>query len=101
MIRRRLNSGAFAGAHDTAMASAKTLVFGAMAIACALATAFFTFFSVQLVYAALTFEGEGSLGHVGMFIGAGLYPLLAFFFAGCTYLAWRRVRRPPLTPPPA
>jgi hypothetical protein len=82
------------------MPSAKKFIFGAIAVGCALATTFFTVFGVQLVYAALTFEGDGSLGHVGMYIAAGLYPLLAFFFAGCTYLAWRKVR-PPLTPPPA
>lgn len=77
------------------MPSPKSLIFGSLALACALATAFFTFFGVQLVYAALTFDGEGSLGHVGMFIAAGLFPLLAFFFGSCTYLAWRKVRRPP------
>lgn len=76
------------------MLTPKSLVFGALALACALATAFFTYFGVQLVYAALTFDGEGSLGHVGMFIAAGLFPLLAFFFGGCTYLAWRKVRPP-------
>lgn len=77
------------------MSSAKTLLFGAITVGCALATGFFAFFGVQIVYAALTLEGEGSLGHVGLFIAAGLYPLLAFFFAGCTYLAWRAVRGPP------
>jgi hypothetical protein len=82
------------------MSSLKILIYGALTAACALATAFFAFFGVQLVYAALTFEGEGSLGHVGMFIAAGLYPLLAFFFGGCTYLAWRKVRQPPHAAPP-
>lgn len=73
------------------------LIFGLVAVACALATAFFAYFGAQIVYAALTFEGEGSLGHVGLFIGAGLYPLLAFFFGACTYLAWRKARKPPAT----
>lgn len=72
-----------------------TLLFGALMLLCGVATVFFVYFGVQLVYAALTFHGDGSLGHVGMFIAAGLYPLLGLFFAGCTYLAWRRVRRPP------
>ena len=76
-------------------------LFGSLTVLCGLATAFFTWFGVQLVYAALTFKGDGSLGHVGMFIAAGLYPLLAFFFAGCTYLAWRRFRPPPTPTPPA
>jgi hypothetical protein len=67
-----------------------------------LATAFFTFFGVRLVWAALTFEGEGSLGHVGMFIAAFLFPLLAFLVAGLTFLAWKRgFRTPPQTPPTA
>lgn len=72
-----------------------TLLFGALMLLCGVATAFFVYFGVRLVYAALTFHGDGSLGHVGMFIAAGLYPLLGLFFAGCTYLAWRRVRQPP------
>ena len=81
------------------MASAKVLAFGAIGIACAMATAFFTFFGAQLVYAALTFDGEGSLGHVGMFMAAGLFPLLAFFYGGCTFLAWRKIRKQPHAPP--
>lgn len=72
-----------------------------MAIVCSLATLFFSFFGIRLIYAALTFKGEGSLGHVGMFIAAGLYPLLAFFFAGCTYLAWRSIRHARIGLPPA
>lgn len=80
------------------MGQLKALAFGALMIACGIATAFFTYFGVRLVHAAVTFEGEGSLGHVGMFIAAGLYPLLAFFFAGCTYLAWRSMRRSIRTP---
>jgi hypothetical protein len=74
------------------MTSAKALLFRLLAIACAAACAFFTFFGVQVVYASLTFEGEGSLGHVGMYIGAFVFPLLAFLFGGFTYLAWRKVR---------
>lgn len=66
------------------------LFFRLLALLCGAATAFFAFYGVQLVYAAAAFDGEGSLGHVGMFIAAGLFPLLAFFFGGCTYLAWRR-----------
>lgn len=58
-----------------------------------MAAAFFAFYGAQLVYAALTFDGEGSLGHVGMFIAAGLFPLLAFVFGGCTFLAWRKIRK--------
>jgi hypothetical protein len=76
------------------------VIFGALAAGCALAATFFAFFGVQLVYAALTFDSEGSLGHVGMFVAAGLFPLLAFIFGGCTYLAWRKMRRPPHPPPP-
>lgn len=79
----------------------KRAVFRGLLAVCALATAFFTYFGVQLVYAAITFDGEGSLGHVGMFIAAGLFPLLALFFGGCTYLAWRSLRRPSGDLPPA
>jgi hypothetical protein len=52
------------------MCSPKTIAFATLAAVSALVTAFFTFFAVQLVYTALTFEGEGSLGHVGMYIAA-------------------------------
>ena len=75
----------------------RSLFFGTLALLCGIATAFFTFFGVRIVHAVLTFEGEGSLGHVGMYVAAGLFPLLAFFFAGCTYLAWRSLRPPPST----
>lgn len=64
-----------------------------IALACAVGTAFFAYYGVQLVYAVLTFEGEGSLGHVGMNIAAALFPLLAVLFGACTYLAWRAAKR--------
>lgn len=64
------------------------------------ATAFFAFYGTQLVYAALTFEGEGSLGHVGMYIAAGLFPLLALLFGGLTFLAWRAASSGPSGLPP-
>ena len=75
------------------ISSVKVFLFRLLAIACGTACAFFSVFGVQLVYAALTFKGEGSLGHVGMYIAAFVFPLLALLFAGCTYLAWRRARR--------
>lgn len=67
----------------------------------AVTTLFFAYFGVQLVYHAVTFEGEGSLGHVGMYIAAGLYPLLGFLCGGITILAWRAFRRRRAGPPPA
>jgi hypothetical protein len=39
----------------------------------AVAALFFGYYGVQLVYLATTFEGEGSLGHVGMYIAAILF----------------------------
>jgi hypothetical protein len=71
-----------------------------IAAVCAIPTAFFTYFGVQLVYTAVTFEGEGSLGHVGMYIAALLFPFLALVFGSLTLLAWRRSQvRPDHTPP--
>lgn len=64
-----------------------------VAIVSGCATLFFAWFGVQLVYHALTFEGEGSLGHVGMYIAAGLYPVLAFVFGGITYISWGAFHR--------
>jgi protein-S-isoprenylcysteine O-methyltransferase Ste14 len=83
------------------MRSPKAIFFAALAVAFGVLTAFFTFFGVQLIYAALTFTGEGSLGHVGMYIAAVLYPLLAIFFGGLAFLAWRKAfRNRPATLPP-
>lgn len=45
-----------------------TLSFVAAAVAL-----FFGYYGVQLGYLAVTFEGEGSLGHVGMYIAAILF----------------------------
>jgi hypothetical protein len=70
-------------------------------VASATATLFFTYFGLQLVYHAITFDGEGSLGHVGMYIAAGLYPLLAVLFGGVALLTWRAFRRRRAGPPPA
>ena len=64
-----------------------------VAIVSGCATLFFAYFGVRLVYHALTFEGEGSLGHVGMYVAAGLYPLLAFVFGSLTYISWGAFQR--------
>jgi hypothetical protein len=66
-----------------------------IATVCAIPTAFFIYFGVQLIYTAVTFEGEGSLGHVGMYIAAGLYPFLAFVFGSLSMLAWRKSQSKP------
>lgn len=68
-------------------------VFGAVALCFGAATLFFTWFGVQLVYFALTYEGEGSLGHVGVYIGAFAFPLLAVICGGITWSSWRASRR--------
>lgn len=65
------------------------------------ATLFFAYFGTLLIYRSVTFEGEGSLGHVGMYIAAALFPVLAFFFGGVTLIAWRNYRRRTSGPPPA
>jgi len=77
-----------------------------VAAVCLLLATFFGYYGARLVHAVLTFEGEGSLGHVGMYIAAVLFPLCALVFGALTYLAWRsanrRDRRPravPLAPP--
>lgn len=59
----------------------------------AAATIFFAYFGVRIVHAVVTFEGEGSLGHVGMYIAAGLYPLLALLCGWIALAAWRAFRR--------
>lgn len=49
----------------------KRLAYLAIMVVCALATVFFGYFGARVLYVALTFEGEGSLGHVGMYLAAG------------------------------
>ena len=68
-------------------------VFGAVALAFGLATLFFAFFGVQLIYVAFTYDGEGSLGHVGMYIAAVLYPVMAVICGGITWSARGAARR--------
>jgi hypothetical protein len=70
-----------------------TVVLTLIAIVGWLGCVFFGYFGVRLVHEALTYEGEGSLGHVGMYIAAGLYPVLALLSGGIGYLAGRARRR--------
>jgi len=60
---------------------------------CAGAALFFGYYGARVLYVAVTFEGEGSLGHVGMYIAAGLFPFLALFFGALTHLAWKAAHR--------
>ncbi len=48
-----------------------------LSFVCAGAALFFGYYGARLLYVAVTFDGEGSLGHVGMYIAAGLFPFLA------------------------
>jgi hypothetical protein len=57
------------------------------------ATLFFVYFGVRIVYTAMTFEGEGSLGTVGLYIAAGLYPVLGVICGSMAYFAGRSARR--------
>jgi hypothetical protein len=54
---------------------------------------FFGYYGVQLVYLALTFKGEGSLGHVGMYIAAILFPFIALIAAGVAWVSWKAGKR--------
>jgi len=54
---------------------------------------FFGYFGVRLVHLALTYQGEGSLGHVGMYVAAGLYPVLALLSGAIGFFAARASRR--------
>jgi hypothetical protein len=65
------------------------------------AALFFGYYGARLILAAATFEGEGSLGHVGMYIAAVLFPFLALVAAGLAIIAartgrrWRSIGQPP------
>lgn len=75
------------------LARALGYLLAGIAVMAGLATLFFIWFGVQIVYFVLTDDGPGSLGHVGIYIGAFLYPLLAVIFGGITWSARRAARR--------
>ena len=82
------------------MNRALTWLFGITTVLFGAATLFFSFFGVRLIHHALTFSGPGSLGHVGMFIAAFVYPLLAILFGFLTWQSWRAARRRRVTATP-
>ncbi len=74
---------------------------GGLAAIAGAATLFFGYFGVQLVYTAATFRGEGSLGHVGMYIAAVVYPVMALICGSVAWFAGRAARRRLRAQPPA
>ena len=78
-----------------------TLFFFVISAIFAIATLFFGYYGALLVHLAITFEGEGSLGHVGMYMGAVIFPFLALLCGAFTYLAWRTARRRLWKAPPS
>jgi hypothetical protein len=68
-------------------------ILGGIGLIASMATLFFGYYGVFLVYESLTFHGEGSLGHVGMYIAAGLFPLLALLFGGIAWISISASRR--------
>ena len=74
---------------------------GGLAVIAAAATLFFGYFGVQLVYTAATFRGEGSLGHVGMYIAAVVYPVMALICGSVAWFTGRAARRRLRAQPPA
>lgn len=78
-----------------------TIVFFVISAVFAIATLFFGYYGTRLVHLAITFDGEGSLGHVGMYLGAVLFPFLALLCGAFTYLAWRTARRRTSKAPPS
>lgn len=78
------------------MARAVAVVLLVTAALAGVGALFLAYFSVRLVYEVLTFEGEGSLGHVGMTIAAVVYPVATLVAAGIAWIAgssgWRRWR---------
>jgi hypothetical protein len=74
---------------------------GGITILAGAATLFFGYFGVQLVYTAVKFQGEGSLGHVGMYIAAFVYPVMALICGSLAWFAGRAARRRLSVQPPA
>jgi hypothetical protein len=79
---------------------ARKVIFASIAILCAGPTLFFSYYGARAAYMALTFQGEGSLGNVGVAIAAVLFPWLAILFGGFTFLAWQSARRSSRHEPP-
>jgi uncharacterized membrane protein len=70
-----------------------TASIAAVAAFSAVVTVFFGFYGIRLVYFALTYDGPGSLGHVGMYIAAGLFPVIALVAGFISLKAWRVASR--------
>jgi hypothetical protein len=64
-----------------------------LSVAAAAVALFFGYYGVQLVYLALTFKGEGSLGRVGMYIAAILFPFIALIAAAIAQLSYKAGKR--------
>jgi hypothetical protein len=64
-----------------------------LAFVAAAGALFFGYYGVQLVYLAATFEGEGSLGHVGMYIAAIVFPFIALIAAAVAWISWKAGKR--------
>ncbi|HEU4748922.1 MAG TPA: hypothetical protein VFS56_10505 [Gemmatimonadaceae bacterium] len=80
--------------HTSVMRTVILIALLAVAAVTAAATLFFAYFGVQLVYhALLTPDGETSVGHVYVQVGAVLYPLLGLVSGGIAFVSWRAFRR--------
>jgi hypothetical protein len=74
---------------------------GCIAVIVGTAALFFGYFGVQLVYTAATFRGDGSLGHVGMYIAAVVYPVMTLICGSIAWFAGRGACRRLRAQPPA
>lgn len=72
------------------------VVLATLAALAAASAAFFGVYGVRLVVFVATPRDEGSLGHVGAIVAAGLFPVLALVSAAIAWFAgraaWRRLR---------
>ena len=59
--------------------SARSVVFGIVAILCALSSAFFVFYTVRLLYVTHLLRATRAGGQ-GAYVGAIVFPLLAILF---------------------
>lgn len=69
------------------------VVLAALAALAAASALFFGFYGVQIIAYVVTYEGEGSLGHVGAWIAAGLFPLLALVGLALAWISGAAARR--------
>ncbi len=71
----------------------KTALLRSLGLILAAPCAFFTYYTVRLVYITLAVHGAATHRHSGMYIGAFAFPLAAAIFGGLSLRCFETARR--------